>query len=136
MRDVEQTRRGGLPSLLPTPTQRKMNQIEQILDAMLARNDVSAEKQGDIYVVEAGEITLVLEERHVFLYNKHETKYILTARAIEAGDHRTPLLEDVNHEKYYTRILKLSTAAFVANYDNVLELASRKLGIQKEGEQQ
>lgn len=113
-----------------------MNKIEQILDAMLERNDVSAEKKGDIYTVEAGEITLVLEERHVFLYNKREMKYMLIARAINVGGHRTPLLEGVSHEKYYTRIFELSTAAFDENYANVLELASIKLGIQQKGDNQ
>ena len=113
-----------------------MNEIEQILDAMLARNDVSAEKKGDTYTVEAGEITLVLEERHVLLYGKHEMKYMLTARAIKVGDHGTPLIQEVNHKKYYTRILELSAGAFAENYLNVLELATRKLGIQQKGDNQ
>lgn len=113
-----------------------MNEIEQILDAMLARNDVSAEKQGDTYTVEAGEITLVLEERFVFLYVKRETKYLLTARSIKVGGHGTPLLQEVDHGKYATRLQLLSSASFSENYANVLELATRKLGIQRKGDNQ
>ncbi|MDO4221664.1 MAG: hypothetical protein Q4C88_06060 [Akkermansia sp.] len=111
-----------------------MNEIEQILDAMLARNDVSAEMQGDTYTVKAGEITLVLEERHVFLYAKREMKDLLTARSIKVGGHGTSLLQEVDHGKYYTRLLLLSSASFSENYANVLELATRKLGIQQKGD--